>query len=57
MPLRPPYKPFKEAFRLKVVVLPFRVEKSLKGPYESLGDANDIETGRMRGLVVIRSMS
>ena len=57
MPLRPPYKPFKEAFRLKVYFLPFRVEKSLKGPYEAWGDANDIETGRIRGLVVIRSMS
>ena len=58
MPLRPPYKPFKEALRLKVVYgVPFRGEKSLKGPYESLGDADCIETGRMRGLVLIRSMS
>ena len=39
VPLRPPYKPFKEALRLKVVMVPFRSEKSLKGPYESLGDA------------------
>ena len=39
MPLRSPYKPFKEALRLKVVGVPFRGEKSLKGPYESLGDA------------------
>ena len=40
--------------------MPLRGEKSLKGPYESLGgggDADYIETGRMRGLVVIRSMS
>ena len=40
-------------------MVPFRGEKSLKGPYEGLGGGvhDYIETGRMRGLVLIRSMS
>ena len=49
MPLRPPYKPFKEAFRLKSIVLPFRVEKSLKGPYEAWGMQTILKLGGFGG--------